>query len=98
MSSFVEGLTSPEVEIAEGGAIVDNKAYAFQLAFSLIIFREFCFIFLQNNIRNVLILYFVNIRFRRFADLKAMLDSSKDSLKMDAMKRIINVSIFHGGN
>uniref|UniRef100_A0A915AYH6 Clathrin/coatomer adaptor adaptin-like N-terminal domain-containing protein n=1 Tax=Parascaris univalens TaxID=6257 RepID=A0A915AYH6_PARUN len=27
----------------------------------------------------------------RFADLKAMLDSSKDSLKMDAMKRIINL-------
>ncbi|KHN77926.1 AP-3 complex subunit beta-1 [Toxocara canis] len=53
MSSFAEGLTSPEVEIAEGGAIVDGKT--------------------------------------RFADLKAMLDSSKDSLKMDAMKRIINL-------
>ncbi|VDK44961.1 unnamed protein product [Anisakis simplex] len=54
MSSFAEGLTSPEVEIAEGGAIgVDNKA--------------------------------------RFADLKTMLDSSKDSLKVDAMKRIINL-------
>uniref|UniRef100_F1KVB7 AP-3 complex subunit beta n=1 Tax=Ascaris suum TaxID=6253 RepID=F1KVB7_ASCSU len=53
MSSFAEGLTSPEIEIAEGGAIVDSKT--------------------------------------RFADLKAMLDSSKDSLKMDAMKRIINL-------
>uniref|UniRef100_A0A915PPW8 AP-3 complex subunit beta n=1 Tax=Setaria digitata TaxID=48799 RepID=A0A915PPW8_9BILA len=54
MGSFGEGLTSPEVEIAEGGVIVDSKT--------------------------------------RFADLKAMLDSSKDNLKMDAMKRIINLS------
>uniref|UniRef100_A0A0R3RPX4 AP-3 complex subunit beta n=1 Tax=Elaeophora elaphi TaxID=1147741 RepID=A0A0R3RPX4_9BILA len=53
MGSFGEGLTSPEVEIAEGGVIVDSKT--------------------------------------RFADLKAMLDSSKDNLKMDAMKRIINL-------
>ncbi|VBB27004.1 unnamed protein product [Acanthocheilonema viteae] len=53
MRSFGEGLTSPEVEIAEGGVIVDSKT--------------------------------------RFADLKAMLDSSKDNLKMDAMKRIINL-------
>ncbi|KJH51580.1 adaptin region [Dictyocaulus viviparus] len=30
---------------------------------------------------------------KRFADLKRMLDSSKDSLKIDAMKRIINVSL-----
>ncbi|KAM3720376.1 AP-3 complex subunit [Dirofilaria immitis] len=53
MGSFGEGLTSPEMEIAEGGVIVDSKT--------------------------------------RFADLKAMLDSSKDNLKMDAMKRIINL-------
>ncbi|KAK6106243.1 Adaptin N terminal region family protein [Brugia pahangi] len=53
MGSFGEGLTSPEVEIVEGGVIVDSKT--------------------------------------RFADLKAMLDSSKDNLKMDAMKRIINL-------
>ncbi|EFO26671.1 hypothetical protein LOAG_01807 [Loa loa] len=53
MGSFGEGLTSPEVEIAEGGVIIDSKT--------------------------------------RFADLKAMLDSSKDNLKMDAMKRIINL-------
>ncbi|MCP9258039.1 AP-3 complex subunit beta-2 [Dirofilaria immitis] len=48
MGSFGEGLTSPEMEIAEG-------------------------------------------ELSRFADLKAMLDSSKDNLKMDAMKRIINL-------
>ncbi|VDK68141.1 unnamed protein product [Litomosoides sigmodontis] len=53
MRGFGDGLTSPEVEIAEGGVIIDSKA--------------------------------------RFADLKAMLDSSKDNLKMDAMKRIINL-------
>uniref|UniRef100_A0A0K0CSV2 WD_REPEATS_REGION domain-containing protein n=1 Tax=Angiostrongylus cantonensis TaxID=6313 RepID=A0A0K0CSV2_ANGCA len=40
---FPEGLTSPEMEIAEGGVILDNRT--------------------------------------RFADLKSMLDSSKDSLK-----------------
>ncbi|KAJ1363150.1 hypothetical protein KIN20_022942 [Parelaphostrongylus tenuis] len=50
---FPEGLTSPEMEIAEGGVILDNRT--------------------------------------RFADLKTMLDSSKDSLKVDAMKRIINL-------
>lgn len=33
--------------------------------------------------------------FRRFADLRAMLDSSKDNLKMDAMKRIINVNFIN---
>lgn len=27
MGSFGEGLTSPEVEIAEGGAIVDGKTF-----------------------------------------------------------------------
>lgn len=53
MASFVEGLTSPEMEIAEGGVILDNRT--------------------------------------RFADLKAMLDSNKDNLKVDAMKRIINL-------
>ncbi|CAL2030567.1 unnamed protein product [Caenorhabditis brenneri] len=53
MTSFVEGLTSPEMEIAEGGVILDNRT--------------------------------------RFADLKAMLDSNKDNLKVDAMKRIINL-------
>ncbi|VDM95160.1 unnamed protein product [Thelazia callipaeda] len=53
MGSFVEGLTSPEMEIAGSGAIVDNKT--------------------------------------RFSDLKVMLDGSKDNLKMDAMKRIINL-------
>uniref|UniRef100_A0A158R5Y3 AP-3 complex subunit beta n=1 Tax=Syphacia muris TaxID=451379 RepID=A0A158R5Y3_9BILA len=52
-ASFTEGLTSPEVEIMEGGAITDSKM--------------------------------------RFADLKAMLDSNRDNLKMDAMKRIINL-------
>ncbi|CAJ0963897.1 unnamed protein product, partial [Mesorhabditis belari] len=51
--AYPESLTSPEVEIAEGGIMLDNKA--------------------------------------RFADLKAMLDSSKDTLKMDAMKRIIQM-------
>ncbi|CAD6190892.1 unnamed protein product [Caenorhabditis auriculariae] len=51
--SFVEGLASPEMEIAEGGVILDNRT--------------------------------------RFADLKAMLDSNKDNLKVDAMKRIINL-------
>ncbi|PIC50847.1 hypothetical protein B9Z55_001589 [Caenorhabditis nigoni] len=53
MTSFVEGLTSPEMEIAEGGVILDNRT--------------------------------------RFADLKVMLDSNKDNLKVDAMKRIINL-------
>ncbi|VDN32187.1 unnamed protein product, partial [Cylicostephanus goldi] len=51
--AFPEGLTSPEMEIAEGGVILDNRT--------------------------------------RFADLKTMLDSSKDNLKVDAMKRIINL-------
>ncbi|VDL78095.1 unnamed protein product [Nippostrongylus brasiliensis] len=51
--AFPEGLTSPEMEIAEGGVILDNRT--------------------------------------RFADLKSMLDSSKDNLKVDAMKRIINL-------
>ena len=31
--------------------------------------------------------------FSRFADLKAMLDSNKDTLKVDAMKRIITARI-----
>uniref|UniRef100_A0A8R1DNA6 AP-3 complex subunit beta n=1 Tax=Caenorhabditis japonica TaxID=281687 RepID=A0A8R1DNA6_CAEJA len=53
MTSFVEGLTSPEMEIAEGGVILDNRT--------------------------------------RFSDLKAMLDSNKENLKIDAMKRIINL-------
>ncbi|CAI5439169.1 unnamed protein product [Caenorhabditis angaria] len=53
MTAFVEGLASPEMEIAEGGVILDNRA--------------------------------------RFSDLKAMLDSNKDNLKVDAMKRIINL-------
>ncbi|KAK6729555.1 hypothetical protein RB195_006539 [Necator americanus] len=51
--AFPEGLASPEMEIAEGGVILDNRT--------------------------------------RFADLKSMLDSSKDNLKVDAMKRIINL-------
>ncbi|KAK6016404.1 hypothetical protein OSTOST_18113 [Ostertagia ostertagi] len=51
--AFPEGLTSPEMEISEGGVILDNRT--------------------------------------RFADLKTMLDSSKDNLKVDAMKRIINL-------
>lgn len=51
--AFPEGLASPEMEIAEGGVILDNRT--------------------------------------RFADLKTMLDSSKDNLKVDAMKRIINL-------
>ena len=31
--------------------------------------------------------------YRRHDDLKSMLDSSKDNLKLDAMKRIIGVSL-----
>ena len=33
----------------------------------------------------------------KFADLRAMLDSNKESVKMDAMKRIISVStnVYH---
>ncbi|KAI1718605.1 non-SMC mitotic condensation complex subunit 1 domain-containing protein [Ditylenchus destructor] len=51
--SYAEGLASPEIEIAEGGTMLDNKS--------------------------------------KFADLKLMLDSNRESIKMDAMKRIINM-------
>uniref|UniRef100_A0AC34RMP2 Clathrin/coatomer adaptor adaptin-like N-terminal domain-containing protein n=1 Tax=Panagrolaimus sp. JU765 TaxID=591449 RepID=A0AC34RMP2_9BILA len=51
--SYADGLTSPEIEIAEGGQMLDNKS--------------------------------------KFADLKAMLDSNKENVKMDAMKKIINM-------
>ncbi|KAE9552428.1 hypothetical protein FO519_004369 [Halicephalobus sp. NKZ332] len=51
--SYADGLTSPEIEIAEGGQMLDNKS--------------------------------------KFADLRAMLDSNKESVKMDAMKRIISM-------
>ncbi|KAI6241366.1 AP-3 complex subunit beta [Aphelenchoides fujianensis] len=51
--AFAEGLTSPEIEIAEGGTMLDNKS--------------------------------------KFADLKTMLDNNKESVKMEAMKRIINM-------
>uniref|UniRef100_A0AC35FXM3 AP-3 complex subunit beta n=1 Tax=Panagrolaimus sp. PS1159 TaxID=55785 RepID=A0AC35FXM3_9BILA len=50
--AYAEGLTSPEIEIAEG-AMLDNKS--------------------------------------KFSDLKAALDSNKENLKMDAMKRIISM-------
>ncbi|CAB3410595.1 unnamed protein product [Caenorhabditis bovis] len=53
MANFVDGLTRPEMEISEGGVILDNRT--------------------------------------RFADLKVMLDSNKDNLKVDAMKRIIQL-------
>uniref|UniRef100_A0A7E4UZ16 AP-3 complex subunit beta n=1 Tax=Panagrellus redivivus TaxID=6233 RepID=A0A7E4UZ16_PANRE len=51
--AYAEGLASPEVEIAEGGQMLDNRS--------------------------------------KYAELKMMLDSNKESLKMDAMKRIINM-------
>uniref|UniRef100_A0AC35TGP9 AP-3 complex subunit beta n=1 Tax=Rhabditophanes sp. KR3021 TaxID=114890 RepID=A0AC35TGP9_9BILA len=51
--AYAEGLSTPELEISEGGILIDNKT--------------------------------------RFADLKIMLDSNKENLKMDAMKRIINL-------
>lgn len=51
--SYAEGLTSPEIEIAEGGTMLDNKS--------------------------------------KYADLRMMLDSNREGIKMDAMKRIINM-------
>ncbi|KAI6178551.1 Ruby [Aphelenchoides besseyi] len=51
--AYAEGLTSPEIEIAEGGTMLDNKS--------------------------------------KFADLKTMLDNNKENVKMEAMKRIINM-------
>ncbi|KAL3116037.1 hypothetical protein niasHT_007337 [Heterodera trifolii] len=48
-----EGLCSPEIEISEGGTMLDGKG--------------------------------------KFNDLKAMLDSNRENIKMDAMRRIINM-------
>ncbi|KAI3409775.1 hypothetical protein GPALN_006151 [Globodera pallida] len=48
-----EGLCSPEIEISEGGTMLDGKG--------------------------------------KFNDLKAMLDSNRENVKMDAMRRIINM-------
>lgn len=63
--SYAEGLTSPEIEIAEGGTMLDNK-------------RLVLFLLLDRL-------------FSKFTDLKLMLDSNRENIKMDAMKRIINV-------
>nr|CAD2169813.1 unnamed protein product [Meloidogyne enterolobii] len=51
--SYPSMATTPEIEIAESGTILDNKG--------------------------------------KFTDLKAMLDSNKENVKMDAMRRIINM-------
>lgn len=51
--SYPDGLTSPDMEIAEGGNMLDSKS--------------------------------------KFNDLRAMLEENKENIKMEAMKRIINV-------
>lgn len=48
----------------------------------------------EGNLKEFLFvwLYFILVFNPRHDDLKSMLDSSKDNLKLDAMKRIISVS------
>lgn len=76
--SYSNDIASPEVEIA--GEAAGSSFFAD--AKKLVRFCSLSIFWMKSNF------------FSKYADLRAMLDSNKDNLKMEAMKRIINVRFF----